>query len=42
MYEQTRPRLGIRARLDIDMTDGTEFEPAIARLCAQLRQHPDQ
>jgi hypothetical protein len=42
MYEQTRPRLGIRARLYLDMTDGAEFEAAMARLCAQLRQHPDQ
>ena len=41
MYEQTRPRLGIRARVILDMTDGAEFEAAMARLCAQLRQPPD-
>jgi TIR domain len=42
MREWTRPRLGMRARLSLDMTEDAEFEAAVARLCAQLRLHPDE
>ncbi len=42
MRERTRPRLGIRTRMSLDMTDDAEFEAAAARLCAQLRQDPDK
>jgi hypothetical protein len=36
-----KPRLGIRARYYLDMTDDGEFETAVTRLVAQLRQPPD-
>lgn len=42
MRERTRPRLGIRARMSLDMTDDAEFEAATTRLCTQLRQDPDK
>jgi hypothetical protein len=42
MYEQTRPRLGMRARLYLDMTDDAQFEATVARLCSQLRRRPDE
>jgi len=42
MRELTWPRLSMRARLSLDMTDGAEFEVAAARLCAQLRRHPGE
>jgi hypothetical protein len=42
MRERTRPRLGIRARMSLDMTDDAEFEAVAAKLCAQLRQNPDE
>ena len=41
MHENCKPRLGIRARYYLDMTDEDEFEAALARLVAQLRQSPD-
>ncbi len=41
MRENCKPRLGIRARYYLDMTDEDEFEAALARLVAQLRQSPD-
>lgn len=41
MRERARPRLGIRARMSLDMTDDAGFEAVAARLCAQLRQDPD-
>ncbi|HEX8204253.1 MAG TPA: TIR domain-containing protein [Isosphaeraceae bacterium] len=41
MREPCKPRLGIRARYYLDMTDPDEFEPALARLVAQLRLSPD-
>lgn len=37
MRELTRPRLSMRARLSLDMTDDAEFEASAVRLCAQLR-----
>ena len=41
MRENCKPRLGIRARYYLDMTDEDECEAALARLVAQLRQSPD-
>jgi hypothetical protein len=41
MREDCKPRLGIRARYYLDMTDEDEFEAAVDRLVAQLRQSPD-
>jgi hypothetical protein len=41
MREVCRPRLAIRARYYLDMTDEEEFEAAVARLVSQLRQSPD-
>ena len=41
MRESCKPRLGIRARYYLDMTDEDEFEAALARLVSQLRQPPD-
>jgi hypothetical protein len=41
MREACKPRLGILARYYLDMTEDEEFEPALARLVAQLRQPPD-
>jgi hypothetical protein len=42
MRELTRPRLSMRARLNLDMTDDAEFEATAARLCAQLRRYPGE
>src|SRR5271166_621787 len=41
MRENCKPRLGIRARYYLDMTDEDECEAALARLVAQIRQAPD-
>jgi hypothetical protein len=41
MREAAQPRLGMRARLWLDMTDDAEFESAASRLCGQLRRSPD-
>jgi hypothetical protein len=41
MREDCEPRLGIRARLWLDMTDGDEFEANLARLVDLLRQPSD-
>ena len=41
MRENCKPRLGIRARYYLDMSDEEEFEAAVDRLVAQLRQSPD-
>lgn len=41
LYQPCRPRLGIRARLMLDMTDEDEFEINLARLAYELRQIPD-
>jgi hypothetical protein len=42
MYERARPRLSMRARLYLDMTDPAEFETAAVKLCAELRRSPDE
>jgi len=36
------PRLGIRARLCLDMTDDSEFELNVERLLYELRQQPEK
>lgn len=41
LYQPCQPRLGIRARLWLDMTDADEFEINLARLAYELRQVPD-
>jgi hypothetical protein len=41
MRERCKPRLGIRARYYLDMTDPEEFTPGVDRLVGQLRQSPD-
>ena len=41
MRENCKPRLGIRARYYLDMTDQDEFDAAVDRLVAQFRQPPD-
>jgi hypothetical protein len=41
LREDCKPRLGMRARLMLDMTDDDEFETAIARLVAAIQQAPD-
>jgi len=41
MQKSCKPRLGIRARYYLDMTDEDELEAAVDRLVAQLRQSPD-
>ncbi|HKI17470.1 MAG TPA: caspase family protein [Isosphaeraceae bacterium] len=41
MRAPCKPRLGIRARYYLDMTDDDEFDAAIARLVAQARKSPD-
>ena len=41
MREPCKPRLGIRARYYLDMTDDDEFDAAVDRLVAQIRQSPD-
>jgi len=42
MREPTEPRLGIRMRLLLDMTDDSRFEAAVLRLSEQLAQQPDK
>lgn len=42
MYEQARPRLSLRARLYLDMTDVRGFEAAAVKLCAELRRDPSK
>jgi hypothetical protein len=42
MREPTTPRLGIRMRLWLDMTDERRFEAAVRQLSEQLRQDPDK
>jgi hypothetical protein len=42
MREPTEPRLGIRMRLWLDMTDERRFEAAIRRLRERLGQDPDE
>ena len=41
MREECEPRLGMRARLWIDMTDDDEVDANIARLAVELKQPPD-
>jgi hypothetical protein len=41
MHEECTPRLGLRARLWLDMTDEDEFEINVARLVYELQQAPD-
>ena len=41
MHESCKPRLGIRVRYYLDMTNEDELEAAVDRLVAQLRQAPD-
>jgi hypothetical protein len=41
MREQCTPRLGIRARLWLDMTDDDQAEANLERLAHELRQPPD-
>jgi len=41
LREPCTPRLGMRARLWLDMTDDGEFEMNVARLVYELRQPPD-
>jgi hypothetical protein len=42
MYEQARPRLSLRARLYLDMTDPGGFEEAAVKLCAELHRDLDE
>ena len=39
--EPTKPRLGMRANLMLDMTEDADFETNVARLISQLKQSPD-
>ncbi len=41
MRQDCTPRLGMRARMWLDMTDDAEFEAGVARLAYELRQPPD-
>ena len=41
MRESCKPRLGIRARYYLDMTDPDEFDASVDRLVAQARMSPD-
>jgi hypothetical protein len=41
LREPCQPRLGMRARLMLDMTDQEEFETGLARLISTLQQTPD-
>jgi len=41
MREPCKPRLGIRARLYLDMTDDAETETNLERLASELRRAPD-
>ncbi len=42
MRQACAPRLGMRARLWLDMTDDEEFEVNVERLVAELRRPPDK
>jgi hypothetical protein len=37
LHQDCKPRLGLRARLWLDMRDSHDFAPALARLVAELR-----
>jgi len=39
--DRAKPRLGMRARLMLDMTDEADFEANVARLVEALKQPPD-
>jgi hypothetical protein len=41
MREPCRPRLGMRARLWLDMTDDAQIDDQLARLVEELRRDPD-
>ena len=41
MRETCQPRLGMRARLWLDMTDDEELDDNLARLAKELKQTPD-
>ena len=41
MHESCRPRLGLRARLWLDMTNDNEFERNIQHLVSELQQPPE-
>jgi hypothetical protein len=41
LREPCKPRLGMRARLMLDMTDEDEFETGLTRLISTLQQPPD-
>ena len=41
LRQDCTPRLGMRARLWLDMTDDAEFETDLARLAYELRRPPD-
>jgi hypothetical protein len=41
MREECTPRLSMRARLWLDMTDDEELDANVARLAYELRQPPD-
>jgi hypothetical protein len=42
MRESCQPRLGMRARLSLDMTGDEEFETNVTRLIESIRQPPDE
>lgn len=42
MREECEPRLGMRARLWLDVTDDDEFDAGVARLVDELRQSPEK
>jgi len=42
MHQSCTPRLGMRARLWLDMTEDEEFELNVERLVYELRQQPDK
>lgn len=42
MRESCKPRLGMRARLWLDMTNDQQFDANIQRLVAELNQLPDR
>ena len=41
MRKECTPRLGMRARMWLDMIDDDEFEDNVARLAYELRLPPD-
>jgi hypothetical protein len=41
MREECEPRLGMRARLWLDMTDDNELDVQLGRLAVELKQPPD-